>query len=179
MPAININLLPQELSAKSGVASLSKVLKKASIVGLGAFSLIGMIVAGIFIYFSFEIGNANKINDTLKSKITTLEVAEQKTILVKDRLQKVRTIMSGKDVLPLIENIRTLIALMPSGASISDTDIDANGKVKISFKVADPSSLTVLFANIAASTNYKQMVIKNFSFNQATGYLVALEGVSK
>lgn len=178
MAASNINLLPLELSAKSGVAKLAALLKRVSTFMIMIFLVLGFMALAFIIFYSIRLDDTLKANQALASQISTLEVTEQKTVLVKDRLQKIKGIKAQPDVIAAVDGIRSLSAVLPSGVSVADTSIDA-GKTNFSFNVTDSSVLVNFLANLVTNSNYKQLTIKNFTFTPATGYLVSFESNAK
>ena len=177
MPAVNINLLPLELSAKSGVAKLAVLLKKLTVLLLSVFLLLGAISLAFIIIFSAEINSVIKANEALKVQISTLESAEQKNILVKDRLAKIKSIEAQGDILGVVNSLGGVSATLPPGVSISDSDIDISGRTKFSFKAADSSALSSLLAGLISLPDYKTLIIKTFTFAPDIGYLITLEAV--
>lgn len=179
MPAININLLPIELSAKGGTAKAASALKKVNMAILVIFIVLGLLGGGIILYLSFQITSEGQTNADLKNRISALEVAEQQTILVKDRLAKIKTINSGKDAATGVANLATISNSLPSGVVLSDADIDISGKAKMGFKVTDSTSLVTFLATISANQSFSKLTIRNFAFSPANGYLISLEGTLK
>lgn len=180
MPAaVNINLLPVELSAKSGVSQAATLFRRISTAALIIFLIFGGLAAAFIIIFSLQINSVVKTNDGLKADIAKLEVTEQKNVLVKDRLAKIKVINGQSDILTTTGNIRNIVTSLASGVTLADANIDVLGKVDFSFKVADTSQLVSFLANLVANSNFKVLAIKNFSYNPAAGYLISLEAANK
>lgn len=179
MAASNINLLPIDLSAKSGVAKTAALLRRVSMFGLVVFMVLG-VMAGVFVViYSIQLNSVITGNQALASQISTLEVTEQKTVLVKDRLQKIKNIEAQADVLNSVAGLTKVDSSLPQGVTIADVAIDALGKTSFSFNVTDSSSLANFLGSLIVSGNYKQLTIKSFTFAPQTGYLVSFEAVSK
>ncbi len=178
MPASNINLLPIELSAKSGVAKLAATLKRVSMFSVITFLVFGLMAGAFILVYSLDTNSIVKNNDNLASQIATLEDAEQKTVLIKDRLQKIKTLNAQTDILPAITGLKSVISGLPAGVTVADITMDS-GKTVFAFNVADSSILVSFLSNLVVSSGYKQLTIKSFSFTPATGYLVSFETVSK
>lgn len=175
MPAVNINLLPIDLSAKSGTSKTAATLKRVALTSLGVFLTFGVIAAVFMILFSFQIDSIAKSNEELKTQISSLESVEQKNVLVKDRLAKIKQIDGVKDILPALVGLSTFLNNLPSGASITDADIDASGRIKFEIRATDSSALPNVLANLASLPNYKKMVIKTFTYTPTIGYQIGLE----
>lgn len=179
MPAANINLLPVDLSAKSGIAKLAALLKRTSFFMLATFLVLGFLAGAFIIFFSIQLDSTNKTNQNLSAQISTLEVTEQKTVLIKDRLQKVKSLGTQKDVLSGVDAVNTITETLPSGVSLAEVNLDTSGTVQFSFNVTDSSTLVSFLANLVSQTDFKNLSIKSFSFTPVTGYLVSFEAVAK
>lgn len=177
--AVNINLLPVELSAKGGVAQAASAIKKVNMAIVIVFIVLGVIGGGLILYLTFQITNESRANTDLKNRIATLEVAEQQTILVKDRLGKIKTINGAKDAVSSVNVVQTINSSIPPGVVLSDTDIDVSGRVKMGFKVTDSSALVTFLGGLTANENFSKLTIRNFSFNPTNGYLISLEATTK
>lgn len=174
MPASNINLLPIELSAKSGVAKLAATIKRVSMFSVITFLVFGLMAGAFILIYSLDTNSIIKNNENLASQIAALEDAEQKTVLIKDRLQKIKTLESQTDILPAVAGLKNITASLPQGVTVADVTMDA-GKTIFSFNVADSSILVSFLSNLIANSGYKQLSIKSFSFTPVTGYLVSFE----
>lgn len=179
MAATNINLLPVDLSAKSGVAKSASLFRRITVTGAIIFVILGILAGGFVVIFTLQINSVTKANDALKTQIASFETAEQKNVLVKDRLAKIKTIEGQKDILGASAGVGTINSSLPSGVSISDVNIDSTGKTQFGFTVSDSTSLVPFLANLVTAPSYKQLTIKNFSFNPATGYLVSFDAQTK
>lgn len=179
MPASNINLLPVDLSAKSGVAKTAALLKRVSFFMVATFLVLGFLAGAFIVFFSIQLDSVAKTNQNLTSQIATLEVTEQKTVLIKDRLQKVKSLQSQKDVLAGVGIIKKITDSLPVGVSLADANLDTSGVAEFSFNVTDSGTLVNFLANLIALPDYKTLVIKSFSFTPVTGYLVTFEATAK
>lgn len=179
MPAANINLLPVDLSAKSGVAKLAALLKRASFFMLATFLVLGFLAGAFIIFFSLQLDATNKANQNLSAQISTLEVTEQKTVLIKDRLQKVKSLGSQKDILGGVEAVEAISSTLPPGVSLAEVNLDTGGIVQFSFTVTDSTTLVSFLAQLVSQSTFKNLVIKSFSFTPVTGYLVSFEATTK
>lgn len=174
MAGKSINLIPVELSPQSGSVKMAKLLKRISIV-YGAIVVILLIGAGAYILlFQFQISNIKKQNETLAVRVTELEAEEQKTALTRDRLTKIKTILAGGGMEKSLSNFDKVISILPFGVVVTNAEVDAS---RTKFSVTGTSSLSIasFLSNIVAQKIYNNLVLKTFSFNPGSGYVVSFE----
>ena len=179
MPASNINLLPVELSSKSGIAKTAALLRRVSMFSVIVFLILGVMAGAFILIYTLQLEALVKSNQALTQQIAALEVTEQQTVLIKDRLQKIKGLETQSDILAAVGGIRSIMTSLPGGVAIADTTIDSTGKTAFAFSVADSSVLVSFLGNLVANSDYKELKIKSFSFTPATGYLVSFEAMAK
>ncbi|MEK7497933.1 MAG: hypothetical protein AAB656_03370 [Patescibacteria group bacterium] len=171
----NINLIPIELSPQSGAAKTAKLLKRVSIV-YGSIVVLLLIGASAYIFlFQFQINSIKGQNEALSAQVTKLESAEQKTALTRDRLVKIKGILaSGSGVEKGLLNLDKVISILPVGVIITNAEVD-NARTK--FSVTGGSSLSVasFLSNLVAQKIYNNLILKTFSYNPGSGYVVSFE----
>src|SRR3990172_8063149 len=119
-----INLLPQEFKPKGYVVTVSHTLRKVAVLLLTVFLVGSVAILGAFIFTSQRIKGSNSMQEELKTEIETLEATEQRLILLKDRLDKVKTIEdannSGEEV-TVLGNVSDLFSegITPKGILVS------------------------------------------------------------
>ena len=179
MAATNINLLPVDLSAKSQAARLGSFLKKATKVLIGLFSVAGLL-SGIFIVvLSLQLDSVNKKNETLRQNISALETTEQKTVLVRNRLEKIKILGDKDKAIGSVAILSGIVSSLPSGVSLTDANADLSGGLTYSFNVSDSSVLPQFLGSLMANQSFSKLGIKNFSFSPLSGYKITLEAQAK
>lgn len=179
MAAVNINLLPIDLSAKSQAARFGNILRKITTAIIGIFSVL-VVLAGVFIVvLSLQLDSVNKKNELLKQNIAALETTEQKTVFVKDRLQKIKGLGEGSKTITSMALLGGLLPSLPPPVSLSESTADSTGALDFSFKVSDSASLPPFLALLITNEGLSKLSIKNLSFNPASGYIVSLEAAIK
>lgn len=175
MAASSINLLPVELSPQSGAAKTANLFKRIAIV-YGAIVVVFLLGAGAFILFmGIQTNNVKQENANLGARIATLEAAEQKTVLIRDRLQKIKTITGGGATISKnLANLDRVISILPSGIVIASAEVDS---VRTKFTVSGNSSqaITDFLSNLVAQRIYTNLILKTFSYNPGSGYVVSFD----
>lgn len=168
-----INLLPTDLSSKSSIAKTSQVIKNASIVGL---VLVIVSAVGIIVFLtitSFQIRNSKTQQDQLKAGIKTLEQAEQRLVLTKDRLKYANEVLGKETAVGAIEDLSLLFSRLPEEVNIRETQISAN-KTELSLVIRSSSVLTQVFASLMVTNYYENIKLTSFAFNINSGYAVSV-----
>lgn len=172
--ATKINLLPVELGAGRSVLQVAKVLNKVSIIAGVIFLVAGVLgIVYLFILQSQISSQVNK-NNQLQTSIKNLQATEQKFVLIKDRIGKIKSILSQKTAYANSENIQSILLGLPADVGLDEADISP---AQARFSVTSKTSLGMVsfLTNLTSGTKYKQILLKNFSFRPSSGYSITVE----
>jgi Tfp pilus assembly protein PilN len=171
MPAIN--LLPTDLSPKSSIARVSKIIKNASIVGLVLVIVSAVGIIAFLTVTSFQIRNSNTQQDQLKAGIKSLEQTEQRLVLTKDRLKYAEEVLGKETAVGAIEDLSLLFSSLPEEVNIREAQISAT-KTELSLVARNSSALTQVLASLVATNYYENIKLTSFAFNINSGYIVSV-----
>ncbi|KKR85150.1 MAG: hypothetical protein UU32_C0037G0009 [Candidatus Woesebacteria bacterium GW2011_GWB1_41_10] len=173
-----INLLPPELKTGGIFGKAIKAVRSLTLILLSLFLVFGFGVAGFFILSSIELRNLTANGTSLKEQIKVLEVTEQKMVLLKDRIGKIRTAMNSPSVISGFEGVNLILSSLSSDSSVSELAVDST-KIDLSLAFRSPGDLSGFLTNLKNSTFFKSIVLTSFGFNPQTGYLVAVRLMPK
>jgi len=177
MAAASINLLPIELSPQSGAAKTANLFKRIAIV-YGAIVVVFLIGAGAFILLmSVQSSSIKNQNAALTARITTLEAAEQKTVLIRDRLEKIKGVIAGSVGMEKnLVNLSNVISILPSGVAIASAEVDST-RTKFTVSGSSSQEIAVFLSSLVAQKIYPNLILKTFSFNPGSGYVVSFDSL--
>ncbi len=172
--ATKINLLPVELGAGRSILQVARTLNKVSIIAGVVFLVVG--VSGIVYLFLLQRQVTDQVNknNQLQTSIKNLQATEQKLVLIKDRIGKIKTILSQKTAYDNSGNIQNILLGLPSDVVLGEAEISP---AQIRFSVTSKTSLGMVsfLTNLTSQSKYKQMVLKNFNFRPSSGYSITVE----
>jgi len=169
-----INLLPTDLSKKSPLGKLQRNIKQITTVATSIFIVILIFVGVYLLILSSQITRSKSNQESLKASLAALEQTEQGIILVKDRLKNISSVLALSTANKGVENLNILNSAIPNGAILSEADI-LTEKTEVTYQVQLSSDLVGLIETISSTDFYKKILLKSFSYNPKTGYLVSLE----
>lgn len=171
--AVNLNLLPQELSGNTPLGKAQAGIKKATYILIPLFLIFA---AGLLIFYavlSYQIAGATDKLEGLKAEIKDKETTEQKLVLVRDRISKVKLTKNSPAATKRIANMGALLAIIPPDSTIGELSLDS-GKTEISVIFKSTAGMTLFFENLAKITGYKAIDMTSFGFSPTNGYLISL-----
>ena len=170
-----INLIPSDLVVPAKVKSLINLFNKINLILVVVLFFVLFIFVGIYLYLSTEFNNVNLSVNDLKTEISFLEQNEQKLILIKDRLVKIRKVQT---LASINENLLTFKNLESSLIDLSDFELGEilvnPSKVEVSVKTTNLKSLSYFFDQINIIKNFKNISLVNLSFNTIKGFIASL-----
>lgn len=170
-----INLLPIDLSQSRYSVKLAAVIKKISIL-LGLFlvfvTLLGIIITPLL---SNEVNNSIKRQSALKQNIRSLEGTEQKLFLIKDRIEKIKSITSKVSLEDSLNSLNNFLTSLPANASIQSVKMDGT-ITSFSVLSKDSVGMASFLNSIVTKGLYKNLTLTGFVFTADKGYLITLEG---
>ena len=176
--AVNLNLLPQDLAVGHGLNQVIRVIRAINVIAIAAF-IIFVVGAGIFYAISsFQLVSLTTGNNNLISQIKTEQTTEQKLILLKDRIAKIKLAYSSDSLTKPIGLVAPLLSQLPSSASVTELNLDTS-KITASILFKSGSDISSFFQNIYSSKLFSGVTLTSFGFNPTTGYLVSLNLAGK
>jgi hypothetical protein len=173
-----INLLPTDLAPKGPTLRIVNYLKQIIFVGFVIFLLVSLGLAGFFILTSFELKDSVQKQEDLKVRIKTLEQTEQKIILLKDRVGKIKKILAMKDSQENIDNAQIVLGIAGGKVSIGELDISVD-KTKLSVSSETSLSFSQFLTSLTDLKIYQTIVLSSLSFNPNSGYSAAFDFFKK
>ena len=170
-----INLIPSDLVVPAKVKSLVNLFNKINLILVVVLFFVLFIFVGLYLYLSTEFNNVNLSVNDLKTEISFLEQNEQKLILIKDRLVKIRKVQT---LASINESLLTFKNLESSLIDLSDFELGEilvnSSKVEVSVKTTNLKSLSYFFDQIDIIKNFKNISLVNLSFNTIKGFVASL-----
>jgi hypothetical protein len=158
-----INLLPIELSPKSELAQLAKLMKRIAIAGSVVFLVLGLVAASFLIVMTFEADSLVKENQVLMAQIESFNQEEQSLVLVRDRVRKAKTILSERKVEPELTKVGPFLNNQPSSVIISQAELKIK-ESQFSFEVVDSSRLAELLSGFVTSDAFERVTLESLGF---------------
>jgi len=167
-----INLIPSELAVPARAVKLARVINKFSIVATILLILTSIVLGSLFFYYSTERTKINSNINTLISKISSLEKSEQKLVLAKDRLAKIKVVSDTKSVNDEVLRYQEFSNIISnaSGSAITEAVLTSKG-TDASIIFQDSSSLSQVLSPLSKLTNYKKIILSSLGFNPNAGFL--------
>ena len=169
-----INLLPTDLAPSSPVHKMADVMKRVGIGATVAFILF-LLASGVYlIIISTQLRSSNTAQEQLISSIQSLEQTEQRVVLVKDRLQKAKTILGEKTAKTSLGDFETFQQGLPDAVVLTEVEISPD-RSEATLLTSSSASLVQVMGTLFALDLYDKVQLKSFGFTPISGYLVTLE----
>lgn len=167
-----INLIPTEMAVPARAVKLAKIINKFSIVATILLILASVILGSLFFYYSLERTKINNNTQSLISRISSLQVSEQKLVLAKDRLAKIKVVRDSKSVNNEILRYQEFSNIISnaSGSAITEAVLTSKG-TDASIILQNSTSLSEVLSPLSKLTNYKKIILSSLGFNPNTGFL--------
>jgi hypothetical protein len=173
-----INLLPTDLAPKGPTLRIVNYLKQIALVGFVIFLLVTLGLAGYFVITSFELNGSVNRQENLKTQIKSLEQAEQKIILLKDRVIKIKKVLAMPDSQGNIVISQEVLVMATGLVNIGELEISPE-ETKLTVTSNNSSSLSQFLTTLTGSKVYKTIVLSSFSFNPTAGYSAVFDLFNK
>lgn len=169
-----INLIPQEMAVPATAVKTAKLLNKISTVAVIILILLSLLIAGLFIYFSNQDKTLTSKITSMKTKLTQLQSNEQKLILAKDRLTKIKNVQKAKSVNNEIGRFKSFSEMViGSGSIITEANLNSKG-TEVSLLSSDSNTLATVLKPLATLSGYKTIVLTSLGYNAGTGFISTL-----
>jgi hypothetical protein len=171
---VDINLLPRETAPSKSQQKALSAANKIAMFFCGAFLLLVLFGGGLYLFFNSRLDTAKKEGEGLTVNIRSLQSTESSLILLKDRVQKISTVLDSRVNEGYFSKQNEVLALAPEEVSFDKSEIDVE-RSKLGIKLIDSLSLVSLFSGLRASSNFSSIVIDEFSFNSVSGFMISLD----
>lgn len=169
-----INLLPTELSPRGPAVKAANALRRFIIFGFIAFALSVLGLIAFFVFVTTQIGSSNQRQESLKGSIRSLEQTEQRLILVKDRLAKIKNALGEEKMRSEVENIDSLLTNTAGNVVVTEVDVSKD-KTELTVQATSSTSVAQFMAVLLVTNLYEKIDLSSFGFNPQVGYLISLE----
>lgn len=173
----DINLLPQELKPNKSVLIIAKKLKKVSIIFSSFLILTFLLVLGAQYYYTKKIKESASRQMDLETQIKSMEDTEQQLVLIKDRIEKIISIVSLGTISEEVDIVGKVSEILPEGMLVKSITLDkdmvqmtvvTNGLIQASQYISSVTSLPSL----------KYVNLVSFDFSPGFGYTIELNFIS-
>lgn len=149
----------------------ASLLNRISVISIGFLALTIVVFAGLFFYLSktssAQVDNISK----LKAKITSLQQNEQKLVLAKDRLAKIKVVQDARSVGNEVGRFRDFSKdISNSGSVVTEATLNNNG-TEVSLISSSSDILSSLLTPLSTIIDYKKVILKSLSYNATTGFI--------
>ncbi len=172
--ATKINLLPEQLAVGEELDKITGIIKIVT----GILAAISFFVAVLAVSYTFyltkKLDRLNQENASYKQSIVSLESTEQGLVLVKDRIQKIQTILDSQQNEALLNKQKIIVDFFDETTSVEDSSI-VQGSSRLELKTTNSQSLANLITQIIESKNdFSKINISNITFSPFSGYSMNL-----
>ncbi len=171
--AIKLNLLPSEYVVSGTLGKVLRTSRSLSVILVAAFLIFVVGLGAFFVISNLQLRNASGKEADLKSQIVAEEQSEQKIVLLKDRLKKIKTVQAMSSSLENTGNLDSLVSVLGSSATLTELSADSD-KVDLSVNFKNNSDLAGFLERIGSIETFKTVIMTAFGFNPASGYLVGI-----
>lgn len=169
----SINLVPSKNLASGSYIQAALVLKQFTLIGVVLLTIMGVIGVLLMVLFSAQLSTLDQKIAEIKKEISLLQPIEQKLVLLKDRSEKAKSVLTNKNEEKLA-NLDTLVLALPSDISLNFGSIDS-AKSNVNFESVNSSSFVEFLKTLFGLNLYDRVILETFSFNPETGYLFSVE----
>lgn len=174
--AVKINLLPQDYTVSDSVARVIKIVRPLNVILLSIFLVAALGAAGFFILSSITIKNLSTTNSTLTNQIESLQSAQQQVVLLKDRLGKIRRIMSKPGAYKNIAPINPILVAFFGSSTLTELDADSE-KTLLTLNFKSGTDLSNFLDSISENPSFSNVAMNSFNYNPSNGYTVGFSFV--
>lgn len=176
--AVNLNLLPPELTVSKTLNKLLNASRAFSVISVTAFLVFTVIVGALFVVNTISIRGLKTKNTNLQSQIKNQEASEQQLILVKDRIKKISLVQSVPSSAKSLTDIEPVLSAVSGNSSVNEFNTTQD-KIGLTLGFRSNSDLTNFMKTISISTAFKSIVMSSFGFSPLTGYTVSFDLIRK
>lgn len=176
--AVKLNLLPQGAGITGELGKTLKLTRMLGVIAVAFFLVFTIGISAFFVLSTLTLKNLNSDLDSLKSQISTQEATEQKVVLLKDRLAKIKTALATPGALKNFDTVIPYVSGLGAGSTISTLDVSPE-KVTLSLVFTTRAGVSDFTSSLSTSKNFSSAVLTSFVFNPAAGYQVNVNLTAK
>lgn len=174
----DINLLPESFRLKPSTVKTAELLKKISLLLFVVLVISTSVSVGLFFFYGNKINEIAERKNTVSRQIEALEETEQRLILVKDRLLKVKNIRKVSSTDEEIDSLNILIDNSNTDVLVSNLLAEKNS-LYLEVISKDSVEILKLLNFIKDSGTFKEAVMLSLEYTPKTGFLSEMNLVKK
>lgn len=170
-----INLLPTEKKQSKDTQRSVQLLTRIAI-AVGVIVIIEGIAGVAALYFlNTKLTQVQQKHDSTVAQISALEATEQGLVLVKDRLQKVQTVLADRATYTNLEKLNKVVnGLTPDTAKLDKIELTSSGS-KLTLGSTNSNELKNLVNQMGDSSIFSSSVIRSLSFSPLSGFEIEFD----
>ena len=172
MANLNINLLPENLSANSKQGKLKKLLNKILLIGTVVLVSLALVASVFLFILSVQLNNIEKEKDQIASQVKNYQETEQKLFFIQDRLNKIKQVKAADKASKSIAGFKQILTILPLNSKLIEAEVNASA-INIVLNISNSSDLTSFLSQIV-SGQFKRVNLKDFNFSPESGYTLTM-----
>jgi hypothetical protein len=176
--AVKLNLLPPELSVSKSLGNLLKTVRALGVIGIAAFLVFAIGIGAYFIFSTYSLNTDNANLTKLKSQVAAQQQSEQQIVLLKDRVDKIATILKPANSLSNLTAVEPVLSVLSDTASINQMAINST-LVDISVTLQTNSDLSSYLKAFESSDAFEKLNLTSFNLSPKNGYSVEINATKK
>jgi hypothetical protein len=173
----DINLLPQELKPNKSVLIIARKLKQIAVISSSLLVLAFLLVIGTKYYFSRKTKESLSRQVDLESQIKSMENTEQQLVLIKDRIEKIISIVSKGTISEEIDVVNNISGILPEGMQIKDISMDKD-LVGMTVVTGSLKSASQYINSVTSLSGLRYVNLISFDFSPISGYTIELNFIA-
>lgn len=176
--AVNLNLLPEELAGSKKLSSTVKILKNLSLISVVLLIVFSLGVITFLIINTTQLRSLEEQAADLQTQIRAQQTAEQKLVLLKDRLIKAKAVGNLESAGDNFNEMIPVFNSLPFDSNLTELSVDSQ-KIDVSMTFGSSASLTQFFEGLSSFDSFSKVTLTSFGLNPATGYVVGMRFIRK
>lgn len=176
--AVNLNLLPPELSVSKNLNKILKFTRSLGVISTAVFLVFIIVVVAVYVVYSLNLRSLNTANLQLQDQVKAQESTEQSLVLLKDRATKIRTVLNLPSSLGNLSQANLVLASSSASVDLAEMDVDPV-KVTLNMNFKTNSDLSQFLQYVSSSNAFKTIVMTSFGLNPLSGYTLSLDLTKK
>ena len=171
MSNMAINLLPTNQEQDKSTRKVLELLTRVTLAIGVVVILEGLVGVGLMFFFNNQLQKAHDLHDKTVSQISALESTEQSLVVVRDRLQKVQTVLSSRSSYSIFDKYDTIVSSLGPDESLGKMTITADGN-KLAINLTNSDGLKSLIEEMSDSNKFGVSTINDLTFGLTQGFQV-------
>jgi Tfp pilus assembly protein PilN len=171
--ANEINLLPTELKTGKGTIRASRLMTRLALGTAAVFLVSCVIGVGVLVYLGQSASRVHESSENLKNEIRSRESTEQSLVLIKDRLQKLQSVLGSRSAYNTLKKYNDIVASLPPSASLTQVEQSTNGS-RITINFTSIADLSAFMDTLGDTDKYNLVRIESLTYATTIGYELVL-----